>query len=560
MQQGYLVAMSDGRRMPVVRRLVIGRGEGCEISLDDGAVSRKHVEIRQENGSYFWRDLGSTNGTRLNGRRMTEGKLQSGDCLLVGSTEFRFDLEEEVERVVSSQGTPIFQETFLDAAGNVQPLPPPSKTAVLLNAVYSVVNAISSNYEPCQLLDQILETTVGAIEAQRGAVFLSGPLYELQPCPECGRVHSIQSGKLQPVEHNEIHISHSIARRVLEHGESVLYEDAGDKTTEAPSASIISLKLRSVLCVPLRSKEGILGILYFDTDCSGDAYTVEDMLLASAVGNSAGLALENARMHLQMLEKQRIEQDIATAWSIQQGFLVKDWPADDPRYEVYGETRPAKTVGGDFYDFVQPGPDSVGILIGDVSGKGVPAALTMAQMVAEFRLLARELEYPSAIISELNSRLVARAQRGMFCTLCYLRLDLTTGHVLCANAGHHPVMLFTEGMAESIFHASSIPVGIMPDARWEDDEYQLRVGDVLLMYTDGISEARRRPSDDRVTAVSSAVQEYGSTSVEAIGTQWRDFSLEHMLGAIFDDVAAFTAPHGPHDDCTMLAARYKGNR
>lgn len=109
------------------------------------------------------------------------------------------------------------------------------------------------------------------------------------------------------------------------------------------------------------------------------------MLLSTAVGNSAGLALENARMHVQIVEKNRTDSEIQHAWQIQQGFLINEWPEDDARFKVYGDTRPAKTVGGDFYDFVQPDDAHVGLLIGDVSGKGVPAALTMAQLLTEFR-------------------------------------------------------------------------------------------------------------------------------------------------------------------------------
>ena len=557
MQQGYLVAAEDGKRLPIVGTLVIGRGDEADIYLDDNAVSRRHVEVQARDNGYYWRDLGSTNGTLLNQRSMREGRLRAEDVLQIGNTEFRFDLEELADaNDADTNSGALFQETLLDAAGREQPAPPPSKTAILLNAVYRVVNTIAANYEPCDLLDQILETMNGAIDAHRGAVFLANSDYELLPCPECDRVHSIQSGVLQPAEHGSIHISQSIARRVLEHGESVLYQVPTESEDDAAvSESILSLKLRSVLCVPLRAKTDILGILYFDTDRPGHVYTEEDRLLVSAVGNSAGLALENARMHLHMLEKQRIEQDIATAWSIQEGFLVKDWPEDDPRFEVYGATRPAKTVGGDFYDFVRPDLDCIGLLIGDVSGKGVPASLMMAQLVAEFRLLARELPYPSAVLSELNDRLVARAQRGMFCTLCYLRLDLTTGHLLCANAGHHAVMRFSQGLAEPLFHASGIPAGVMADQRWMDEENQLHVGDVLLMFTDGITEARK-PTD----SPDAAPQEYGEVSLEAAGLAWGNVPLQIMLDGMLDDVQAFTAPQHPHDDCTALAVRYRGNR
>ena len=206
------------------------------------------------------------------------------------------------------------------------------------------------------------------------------------------------------------------------------------------SVSIAALNLTSILCVPIRTQNEILGILYIDTDIADHEYTEDDMLLAAAAGNSAGLALENARIHQDLLEKQRIEQDIEAAWTIQEGFLVSDWPTDDPRFEVYGLTRPAKVVGGDFYDFARIDEDHVGLLIGDVSGKGVPAALTMAQLLAEFRLCATGADSPAEVLRRLNERMVVRSRRGTFCTAALVALNLGTGNFMGANAGHHPVL------------------------------------------------------------------------------------------------------------------------
>src|SRR5262249_13194661 len=159
-------------------------------------------------------------------------------------------------------------------------------------------------------------------------------------------------------------------------------------------------------------------VLYMDDDSSGRQYSREDLLLSSAVGNSAGLALENATFHRELLEKQRIDQEIKFAATIQEGFLVRDWTSTDPRFDVHGETSPARTVGGDFYDLVRPGPDRAVSITGDVSGKGVPAALAMAQIVAEFRLHSRALDSPGKIVEALNEGMVKRSTRGLFATMC----------------------------------------------------------------------------------------------------------------------------------------------
>lgn len=564
MLQGYLVDEAGGQRVPVGSSLVVGRTRECGLTIDDTGASRRHFEIVMRRASssggatsFVWKDLGSTNGTLVNGKRMLAGELQHGDCLQVGDTVLRFEIEEAPDLPPEPATTNLFQQTLFDIAGLAQPAADAAKSAALLDAVYRVMNEIASNYDPCELIDRILEVTLRAINAQRGAIFLAGEDASLLPCPVCDHVHLLQDGVARSLESNEIQISRTVTHRVLSKGESVLYQDSDNDSELNVAESVVALSLRSIICVPLRAKAGILGILYIDTNRVDQSYTQEDMLLAAAVGNSAGLAIENARMHQEMLEKQRIEQEIATAWIIQEGFLVKEWPGDDPRFEVYGETRPAKTVGGDFYDFVQSTPDVVGVLIGDVSGKGVPAALTMAQLIAEFRLHARGQKSPAAVLKVLNAALFERSQRGYFCTICYITLNLRTGEVICANAGHSPVLRKGREGVTFFGEATGPPVGILPDGPWVDESSKIDPGDMLLLYTDGIIEARSMQ-----TAIGQdhpAPIEYETAGLKQFLEFLPDSSPKALIEAINEDIVRFCAPLAPHDDCTMIAVRYGGN-
>lgn len=563
MLRGYLIVETDGRRIPIDDALVIGRTADSGLMIDDNAASRRHMEIKARPDRFIWKDLGSTNGTILNGAKMLAGELKNGDKIQIGETTLSFLVTGEPEGRIDVpepiQEGRLFTETIMDAQGMVRkPEEGRSKTTKLLEAVYSVANEIATNYETCSLMDGVLKRTLRAINAQRGAIFLAGPDAELMPCSKCGFVHSIANGQLHPAQIGDILISSTVASRVIRDGESVLYQDTDSDMELNASESIMSLQLRSIICVPLRAKHGILGILYIDTDRQDQNYSHDDLLLAASVGNSAGLALENADMHQQILEKQRIEQDLATAWTIQEGFLVKEWP-DDPRYEVYGETRPAKTVGGDFYDFVRRGPDSIGILIGDVSGKGVPAALTMAQMLAQFRLLARDLDGPGDVLRELNRSLVKRSQRGMFCTLCYLTLDLNNGHVVCCNAGHHPAMQIGHHGVSTFGDATGPPAGILPEGPWVETRSIIQPGDSLLMYTDGIVEARANTTVLEGVAASPPV-EYEEDGLRRCAGRLYGESARALIEAVIFDVQRFTAPAAPHDDCTMIAMRYTGAR
>lgn len=566
MPRGILVSnagTAQEHRTVVADTAVIGRSPDCDVVIDDAAASRRHVQVQARGNGFVWRDLGSTNGTIVNGAKMVEGILHHGDHIRIGETVLRFEMTDNQHATIPLRSAAslspvaddrsVVQETM---SGWEAPAASGDKTGSLLGAVYSVINDIASNYEPCTLLDRILETVQAATHAQRASVLLAGDHDgEFDPCPVCRRFHVIEDGRLHHAGGGEIRLSRTVANRVVQGGESILFQDSKDESGIGDAASIMSLDLRSIICVPLRGKFGILGILYIDSNREGREYGHDDMLLATAAGNSAGLALENANMHRQILEKQRMEQEIEVAWTIQQGFLVKNWALDDPRFLVYGETRPAKTVGGDFYDFVRPAPDRVGILIGDVSGKGVPAALTMAQLLAEFRLRAHAIESPAEVLRALNRDLFGRTQRGMFCTMCYLTLDLKTGAAVCANAGHHPPVEAGPGGARELAPASGPPVGILPEVPWTETSFTVSPGRTILMYTDGIAEARcanEAPSAEGTHA------EFGAQTLMKIAERLHASEPRALIEATNEEVLKFCGGTPPHDDCTMIAMRYCG--
>ncbi|MCX5757729.1 MAG: FHA domain-containing protein [Candidatus Hydrogenedentes bacterium] len=218
-----------GRPLAVSPALVIGRSVDCGFVIEDTAASRRHVSITARGDSFHWRDLGSMNGTTMNGARMLEGVLKPGDRIGIGETVLRFEVEE-----AAAPETPSAELRFPDADPAVNLLetisyghtctpvrPAPGKSDELLCAIYAVMNAIAANYEPCDLLDRILESTMDAIHAPRGGIFFAdGPAGGLSHCPVCGRVHVIRNGRVERVDIDAIRISKTVARRVLEGGES----------------------------------------------------------------------------------------------------------------------------------------------------------------------------------------------------------------------------------------------------------------------------------------------------------------------------------------------------
>ncbi len=547
---GYLVLEAGtrvGLRKPVGASIIIGRTPDCGFAIDDASASRHHVEIVAHGLIFRWRDLGSTNGTILNGAVMLEGELRHGDRITIGNTVMRFEIEAAAPVSSARLPSPVSESTLTFAADGGTVYPGPDligrSSDSLLQAAYSVLNSISSNYETCSLQDQILETTMKAVCGQHGGIFFAGDGEDsFVPCPVCHRVHTIREGYLKRVNVEDVRISRTAARRVLTGGESVLYRDKMTDSGLNMADSVMTLNLRSIMCVPLRAKSKILGILYVDADRENHTYTRDDLLLCAAVGNGAGLAIANASLHQQILDKQRIEQEIAHAWIIQQGFLIREWPSVGAgRFEVYGETRPARTVGGDFYDFVHVDADRVGILIGNVSGKGVPTSLSMAQLLAEFRLRARGVVSPIEVIESLKGDLVKRAQHGMFYTMCYLTLDLESGKVLFANTGHHAALHVRADGVELLGHASGEAVGV-------DTVWTLDAGDTILLYTNGIVTARHPESKN----------EFGIEGISRVAQDMHAHPPRELIEAVNEAVTRYCAPARPHDDCAMIALRRLG--
>ena len=186
-------------------------------------------------------------------------------------------------------------------------------------------------------------------------------------------------------------------------------------------------------------------------------------------------------------EKNRIDNEVKMATLVQEGFLP-DAPPVISDYEFAAQTVPAKFVGGDFYDFIELGHDCLGIVLGDVSGKGVSAALYMARLMSDIRYVSLIDPDPVRVISQINNILVKRSRKGMFATACYLLLDIKKRKIKICNAGHHPIMIRREHEIMEVGKAGGIPLGIVENSRYIEEEFSLLPGDLVFMYSDGVVE------------------------------------------------------------------------
>ena len=286
-------------------------------------------------------------------------------------------------------------------------------------------------------------------------------------------------------------ISRSIVNHVLVQKKAVLSQDAGMDKNLPTSASIADLKIRSVMCVPLLTPDSqALGILQLDTS-DRKQFHQEDLDVLTAVASQAAIAIQNATMHESLLERERLDRDLKLAEQVQKRFLPQSVP-EIPGFEFFAHYDPAYEVGGDYYDFVPLPGDRCAIAVGDVSGKGVAAALMMAKFSGDTRYCILTKNSPSAAANELNHLLFSAGIDEKFITLSLSVLDIGKRSLAVSSAGHPPIMIRrASGKVEEVGEEiAGFPLGIMPGSDYQQREVSLNTGDVVVVYSDGVTDAR----------------------------------------------------------------------
>jgi sigma-B regulation protein RsbU (phosphoserine phosphatase) len=298
---------------------------------------------------------------------------------------------------------------------------------------------------------------------------------------------------------------------------------------------------RAILCVPMRAKGKILGVLQAINPILRAGFSPEDLELFETFADQAAIAIENAQLHGEIVKQEKAKQALKIAHEIQQNFLP-DLTSRRYGIDLCALTLPAFDVGGDLYDVIALDGNRVGIILGDVSGKGVPAALYMVRAMSEYRFLAPQAKDPAELLTALNQRLSVNSPFGMFLTMICLLVDRNTSTVQYSSAGHLPILLrkAAERTPEILKGAQSPPLGLMSDTAFFLNTAHLETGDALFLYTDGVVEARdKRGKEYTVERLAGCVKEEADS---AAGYSER----------IFEDVRKFTTGADQHDDITAL--------
>jgi len=356
-------------------------------------------------------------------------------------------------------------------------------------------------------------------------------------------VYQVAQGKVGEKLKQEFRLKmgQGIAGTVAQEGKPLLLEDAytHPKFHRAHDEAT-GYRTKSMITVPLKVAGRVTGVAQVINRLDGKSFDKDDLELFISLSSMAAIALENAKMHQTILEKQRIVKDMEFARTVQESFLPQSEP-EVQSYKFSAHYTPALEVGGDFYDFIRLDKGHTGIVVGDVSGKGVPAALYMAKLGSDMRTLAFTEQSPADALMKLNDLLASRSRRGMFATLLYMELDSPAGKLTISNAGHlPPIIKKKDGSLVRLATAGGAPLGMVAGMKYGQETAVLMPGDTVILYTDGIIEA-----------MNSKEELYGYDRFEAL-IRKSTSNPDALKSAIIDDVNRFTGLSAQHDDMTLV--------
>jgi serine phosphatase RsbU (regulator of sigma subunit) len=336
-------------------------------------------------------------------------------------------------------------------------------------------------------------------------------------------------------------VPRTIIGEVVRTRTSLLTADAMGDARFRGGESVHNLRVRSMICVPLLFENELVGVLYVDTTRPGRPFVAEDLELLTGIGAQAALAVQNAMMHERLLHRQRVESDLQFAHEVQKGFLPET-PPRIPGYEFASWYSAARVVGGDFYDFIELPDDRLAIVVGDVSGKGVSAALLMAKLMSEVRYVALTEAKPTEVLRRLNEDFGRRPMEGRFVTMLYVVLDPNARRIEAVNAGHPAGLIRRrrEGAIEKIEGGVNYPLGIESDTAFTSVVCELDKGDAVALFTDGVTDA-----------MDAKGQAYGDPRLEELVRSGPE-PPEQLMARILDDIGSHVGNVPPTDDLTLV--------
>lgn len=405
-----------------------------------------------------------------------------------------------------------------------------------LALLYRLSQTFNSSLDLDEVLSRVMDEVIAATRAERGFLMLRDEAGELIFRVARGMDH-------KTIEAPEFEVSRGILEHVAREGEPRLTSDAQSEEWLSGRASVLNLGLRSVMCVPLQLKGVTLGLVYVDNRLQAGIFTEADLELLDAIASSAAIAIENAHLYQVAVEKGRMERELQVAREVQTSLLPHQTP-EIAGWDFAARWKPALEVSGDFYDFVLA-DGRLGVVIADVSDKGMPAALFMALSRSIIRASVTSIPSAADAIDQANRLISADSPHSMFVTLFYAQLDPASGELIYVNAGHNPPLLYcTKQKEPKTLGRTGMPLGLFESTTFDEGKARLDSGDFLVLYTDGVTEA-----------MDAQLHEFGEERLQHVLLDNRRAPVEEMAAALERDLSAFTGAATPSDDITFVIVR-----
>jgi serine phosphatase RsbU (regulator of sigma subunit) len=523
-----------GRRIVNIDKALftIGRRSETDLRLPGADISRVHAEISIENATCVIRDKQSRFGTFVNGERITEKVLAHGDQVRLGQagdTEIVFFVDDEA---------PSVEKSAVSAATELRQM------AALLEAL----RALGSGRVLDEVLAMVLDSAIEVTGAERGFIMLAPRNKSLEFKLARARGKVTLSGRT-------FETSRKIPETVFATGQQTIVEDLLDGDLAQLHTGTVALGIRHVLCTPLRlvryveraeqkGADEIIGVLYLDSRERGALRSAHAQSALETLSAEAALAIENARLYREALDKAKFEQELKVAAAIQQSLL----PVAN-REGAYFSTAAAsiacRAVGGDFFDYVDLPSGCFGFIVGDVAGKGSPAALLAAAVLGMFSVEATYQAGAAPLMTRLNHGLFRRAIEARFLTSFYGILA-NDGSLTYCNAGHNAPLLVSDSGIRRL-ETGGVVLGLFEHATFEEETVQLQPGDLVVLFSDGVTEAMNPDND-----------EFTDDRLIACANAQRGKTPQEVMDALLADVHTFCAGAMQSDDITVVMVRYNG--
>jgi phosphoserine phosphatase RsbU/P len=406
-----------------------------------------------------------------------------------------------------------------------------------LSLFYRLSQTFNSSLDLNEVLNLVIDEAIQILHAERGFVMLLGA--------DGSQTFSAARGPdRKTIEQPQSQLSQSVVQKVASEGQAILTSDAQSDTRFNMRDSVLLLGLRSILCVPLKMKEEVKGVVYLDNRFTAGIFTRADLELLSAIASIGAIAIENARLYLMAIEKGRMQRELQLAREMQQGFLPKEIP-QIPGWEFAARWQPAREVAGDYFDFIPLDNNQLGLVIADVTDKGAPAALFMIFSNSIVRASLHIDLSPQQSIQNANRLITEKSPNAMFVTLVYVMLDPDSGSATYVNAGHNPP-LFYHARTRSLEKLSrtGMVLGIDAETPFTQRTLTLQRGDLLLLYTDGL-----------VDAIDGHNRPFGMDSLEQLLLESSQLSASKILDRVEEKLFEHSGGTTPVDDVTLLLVK-----